>query len=321
MWASLQVRVKYGVHSSETTNYSICLAASSPRPVGAGIGGKPLPLRCCRHSHRRQGSVPGAMHANPLLLLLAAAATIRGPATAVATATCNFALANGTCYEGGTYAHADAATPAACCQACAGDRRCTLFTFNTAGLRDHAACRLKNGTPGSPSSSVNCTSGTSKAPPPPPHPPIPPPSPPNPNAPRPHIVFILADDLGWYDTAIYNPVAPTPTLHNLTTQGIRLDHHYVFRYCSPTRRSFLSGRLPNKITSVQPDGPDLCSDFLPLAITLLPEKLATTGAYESHFIGKGHEGYETTDHLPINRGFKSHMGYALCLAHIPIHLV
>ena len=26
-------------------------------------------------------------------------------------------------------------------------------------------------------------------------------------------------------------------------------------------------------------------------------------------IGKGHLGYQTTDHLPINRGFESHTGY------------
>lgn len=41
----------------------------------------------------------------------------------------------------------------------------------------------------------------------------------------------------------------------------------------------------------------------------LPEKLATAGSYDSHFVGKGHLGYETTDHLPINRGFQSHVGY------------
>ena len=59
---------------------------------------------------------------------------------------------------------------------------------------------------------------------------------------------------------------------------------------------------------MQPDGANLCSDFLPLACTILSEKLAAVG-YEAHFVGKGHLGYETTDHLPISRGFKSHVGY------------
>ena len=44
------------------------------------------------------------------------------------------------------------------------------------------------------------------------------------------------------------------------------------------------------------------------AATLLSEKL-TGGGYVSHFVGKGHLGYETMDHLPVNRGFKSHVGY------------
>ncbi len=100
-----------------------------------------------------------------------------------------------------------------------------------------------------------------------------------------------------------------------------LHMHSYGRYCSPTRRSFLSGRFPNRISTAQPDGDKLCSDFLPLNCTILSEKLAT-GGYESHFIGKGHLGYQTMDHLPINRGFTSHVGFlagsetcahALCL--------
>ena len=46
---------------------------------------------------------------------------------------------------------------------------------------------------------------------------------------------------------------------------------------SPTRRSFLSGRFPNHLTTVQPDGSNLCSDFLPLAVDIISEKLATAG--------------------------------------------
>lgn len=127
-------------------------------------------------------------------------------------------------------------------------------------------------------------------------------------APKPHLIAILADDLGWYDTAMTNTRSPTPNLKQLCSGGLRLDHHYVFRYCSPSRRSFLSGRFPNHITTVQPDGSNLCSDFLPLNLTILPEKLRGAG-YVSHFVGKGHLGYETMDHLPVNRGFASHIGF------------
>ena len=55
---------------------------------------------------------------------------------------------------------------------------------------------------------------------------------------------------------------------------------------SPTRRSFLSGRFPNHITTVQPDGANMCSNFLPLNFTILSEKLHQ-GGYKNYFIGKG----------------------------------
>jgi hypothetical protein len=41
-----------------------------------------------------------------------------------------------------------------------------------------------------------------------------------------------------------------------------------------------------------------CSNLTPLQFTVLSEKLDAAG-YESHFIGKGHLGYQTTDHLPV----------------------
>lgn len=127
-------------------------------------------------------------------------------------------------------------------------------------------------------------------------------------APRPHLIAMLADDLGYYDTAVHNPASPTPQIASLAKDGLLLDRHYVFRYCSPSRRSFLTGRLPTSITTVQPDGGHFCSDFTPLATTILSEKLKSVG-YACHFVGKGHLGYQTMDHLPINRGFASHIGY------------
>lgn len=127
----------------------------------------------------------------------------------------------------------------------------------------------------------------------------------NGNTPPPNIVTILADDLGWFDTQIHNPDSPTSAIGGLVKDGLVLDRHYVFRYCSPTRRSFLSGRFPNHITNTQAN---TCSNYLPLEFSIISEKLAKAN-YASHFIGKGHLGYQTSDHLPINRGFDSHVGY------------
>lgn len=50
----------------------------------------------------------------------------------------------------------------------------------------------------------------------------------------------------------------------------------------------------------------ICSNFLPLEFDLLSDKLAAAG-YVNHFVGKGHLGYQTVDHLPIHRNFTSHV--------------
>lgn len=63
---------------------------------------------------------------------------------------------------------------------------------------------------------------------------------------KPHIVSVLQDDLGFYDTGMHNPAAAayTQNITALAKQGIVLMNHYVHWHCSPTRRSFLTGRLP-----------------------------------------------------------------------------
>lgn len=51
------------------------------------------------------------------------------------------------------------------------------------------------------------------------------------------------DDYGWHNVGWRNGEMRTPTLDMLAAEGIVLDRHYVFQYCSPSRSSFLSGRL------------------------------------------------------------------------------
>jgi arylsulfatase B len=123
---------------------------------------------------------------------------------------------------------------------------------------------------------------------------------------KPHIMTLVIDDLGWHDTQIHNPDSfMTPNLGALAKDGITLMRHHTYKFCSPTRRSILCGRFPVHITGAQAP---VCSNFLPLKFTLLPEKLKLAG-YETHMVGKGHLGYQTMDHLPVNRGFDSHVGY------------
>jgi hypothetical protein len=97
------------------------------------------------------------------------------------------------------------------------------------------------------------------------------------------IMTVLIDDLGWADTQIRNPFSPTPHIGQLAYEGINLLQHHVYRYCSPTRRSILSGRFPVHIWGTQAP---VCSNYLPLQFTLLPAKLKRAG-FEAHMIGKG----------------------------------
>ena len=62
---------------------------------------------------------------------------------------------------------------------------------------------------------------------------------------RPHIVYILADDMGYGDVGVYNPesLIPTPNMDSLASQGIRFtDAHSPSAVCSPTRYGILTGR-------------------------------------------------------------------------------
>lgn len=61
----------------------------------------------------------------------------------------------------------------------------------------------------------------------------------------PHIVFILADDLGIGDPRCYNPDSriPTPHLDRLAAEGLRFtDMHTPSAVCTPTRYGLLTGR-------------------------------------------------------------------------------
>ena len=108
-------------------------------------------------------------------------------------------------------------------------------------------------------------------------------------APPKMITTILIDDLGSYDTAVNNPDIAwlTPTLQKLShEEGLRLNRFYVNKYCSPTRRAYLTGRFPVSVSMIQAQP---CDNTLPLQATLLSEKLKQAPTpWANHFVGKGH---------------------------------
>src|SRR6476646_6706133 len=64
---------------------------------------------------------------------------------------------------------------------------------------------------------------------------------------KPNIVLIIADDLGWNDVGWHGSEIKTPNLDKLAKNGVRLERHYVYPTCSPTRAGILTGRNPSRI--------------------------------------------------------------------------
>ena len=92
---------------------------------------------------------------------------------------------------------------------------------------------------------------------------------------RPHIVTVITDDMGFADTQVHNPDAfMTAQFGELARSGITLTRHHTYLWCSPTRRSFMTGRFPVHITGSQAP---TCSNFSPLQFAYLPAKLKLAG--------------------------------------------
>ena len=125
---------------------------------------------------------------------------------------------------------------------------------------------------------------------------------------RPHIILALADDLGWNNVGWRNAELRTPALDELRATGVDLQRLYVFKYCSPSRSSLMSGRLPLHVTQNNKNNEVTNPGGVDLRMTLLPARLKEAGYYTA-MVGKSHLGARSVANLPINRGFDSHFGF------------
>ena len=122
---------------------------------------------------------------------------------------------------------------------------------------------------------------------------------------RPHLVMCLVDDLGHAGLGWSSPTGEprTPVIDELAKESAVLSHHYTFRFCSPSRSSFLSGRLPLHVNMIN-HPPNEPGGGVPTGMTTIAERLRTLG-YDTVHAGKWHGGMSHAAQLPINRGFNS----------------
>lgn len=65
-------------------------------------------------------------------------------------------------------------------------------------------------------------------------------------APRPNVVLILADDMGFSDLGCYGGEIHTPNIDRLAAQGVRFTQFYNMARCCPTRASLMTGLYPHQ---------------------------------------------------------------------------
>ncbi len=132
--------------------------------------------------------------------------------------------------------------------------------------------------------------------------------------PRPNIVFILADDLGWTDLAVQgSKYYETPHIDRLAAQGTRFTRYHNCQNCQPTRAAIMSGQYAPR-TGIYTVGGIERFDWhsrplrpvdnvtaLSLEKITIAQSLKAAG-YETGMFGKWHLGESGNLH-PGKRGF------------------
>ena len=144
-----------------------------------------------------------------------------------------------------------------------------------------------------------------------------------PSDPRPNVLLIVADDMGYNELGAWGSEIRTPNLDRLALGGLRFTNFHAAPSCAPARAMLLSGTSNHQagvgsldIKRAYDDGealaPNLTGVGLPgyvghlsERVAALPEILQAAG-YHTYMTGKWDLGRALEEtHMPAERGFES----------------
>lgn len=125
--------------------------------------------------------------------------------------------------------------------------------------------------------------------------------------PRPHILYIMADDQGWKDVGFHGSDIQTPNLDRLAQTGAQLEQFYAQPMCTPSRAALMTGRYPHRYGLQTLVIPSAGTYGLATDEWLLPQALKSAG-YKTAIIGKWHLGHADRKYWPLQRGFDYQYG-------------
>jgi arylsulfatase A-like enzyme len=133
-----------------------------------------------------------------------------------------------------------------------------------------------------------------------------------PAPPKPNVVLIIADDLGYGDLSSYGaPDIKTPNLDRLAREGVRLTDYYNAPTCTPTRAALITGRYQQRVLLEYPLDTQVASGDLdrglPVTGRSLPQLVKNAG-YATGLVGKWHLGFRP-EFSPNAHGFDYFFGY------------
>jgi arylsulfatase A-like enzyme len=135
--------------------------------------------------------------------------------------------------------------------------------------------------------------------------------------PRPNIIVILTDDMGYSDLGCFGSEIATPNLDALATQGVSFTQFYNNARCCPSRASLLTGLYSHQVGighMVEDRGFDAYRGDLNRRGVTMAEVLKPAG-YRTYAVGKWHvtpgktvEALADKHNWPLQRGFDRYYG-------------